>query len=45
MLINDSNIENYIDIIDSLIIDLTEERILTQLENRDISLSLLSIVV
>lgn len=37
MIINDSNIETYIDIIDSLIIDLTEERVLTQLENRDIS--------
>lgn len=37
MIINDSNIENYIDIINSLIIDLTEERVLTQLENRDIS--------
>lgn len=37
MIINDSNIENYIDIIDSLIIDLTEERVLTQLVDRNIS--------
>ena len=37
MLINDSNIENYIDLIDNLIINLTEQRVLTQLEERNIS--------
>lgn len=36
-LINDSNIENYIDLIDDLIIDLTEKRVLEQLVKRNIS--------
>ena len=36
-IIDDSNIEHYIDIIDDLIIDLTEERVLDQLVKRNIS--------
>lgn len=36
-LIDDSNIENYIDLIDDLIISLTEEKVLNQLVKRNIS--------
>lgn len=36
-IINDSNIENYIDLIDKLIKDLDEERVLSQLMKRNIS--------
>lgn len=36
-IINDSNIELYIDLVDDLIIDLTEERVLNQLIKRNIS--------
>lgn len=36
-LIDDSNIENYIDLIDDLVIALTEERVLNQLVKRNVS--------
>lgn len=36
-LINDSNIENYIDLVDDLIIELKEDRVLDQLMKRNIS--------